>query len=149
VDAAAPDGFKYRVQVLSLQGPRRDEVRIWEAHENDDDWTLLSMRLDVRSRLWAGLFATWPPENLDEVDCTAGLTITFHDHEVWESPVLPFELDKESFWRARYDRRRKTWTLSRLRAVRKEDWPNLPKLLPQFGKVAGGDLNTARRGDLR
>lgn len=103
-------------------GPNGEFYRSIVVRSSDGavSWTPVPMRLFLRSRLWNGLFATWPPEDIDELAPMghSSVAIAFRDEWVpFERPILPFGLDQESLWQGQYDPRRQAWRLLRIRTL--------------------------------
>lgn len=61
----------------------------------------------------------WPPERMLSIGEDGGsITVRFQDPWVpFEAPILPFGLDREGIWRARYQEESKRWSLVRERDV--------------------------------
>lgn len=116
----AQDGVLYwAAQYIREQPGRFGEVffvRVFASSDNARTWMELPMKLTLPSRLWAGWFATWPPEGLDDFGvCDEGVFLVFRDKPVeYEKPTLPFGLDSESIWRASYSPETSRWKLKRL-----------------------------------
>jgi hypothetical protein len=115
----SPCGHKY----VALEFPRvpigpggeQFRIRIYRSKDSGSSWEEIPLVLDLRSRLWNGLFATWPPEHLECLYWESEqLVMEFRDPWIpWEKPILPARLDEESFWRATYLETSKKWSIQR------------------------------------
>lgn len=111
------------------KGPRekfpRDRVSIRQSNDGGKSWTLLPMKLSLRSWLTHALFTTWPPESIDTMSCdSVQVLIEYRDRwRPYDKPVLP---DRESFWRARFVSDRNHWVLERLRYLDYESGADKP-----------------------
>lgn len=118
------DGTEWAVETHRrvTPGPNGEIDRSIVVRSDDGgaSWNPVSMRLSLGSRVWNGLFATWPPEKVDEL-ASAGPTsivVTFRDEWIpFERPILPFGLDQESLWQAQYYPLRQHWRLLRIRTL--------------------------------
>ena len=81
--------------------------------------TEIPMKLTNWSRIKYGLFVQWPPQSIEEVDSTENtISIEFKDPWIpFDKPIMPFNLDKESQWRAEFIESKKAWKLKRIRTI--------------------------------
>ena len=102
-------------------GPNGEQSQISFVFSTDSgqSWETLSAALHWRSRIWNGLFASWPPEHLEEMSWRDNrLEIVTRDSWIpYEKPILPFRLDQESYWKAVFESRSNSWKLTRINYV--------------------------------
>ena len=122
-EVVANSGRVLRFELCRLSDPRRRGndvyVRLRVFLQEGEHWDLLPMRLELGSRLLLRWFTQWPPENLVSVRFDSSIEFEFRDNLIWEVPVLPFGLDAESVWRAKWNDRRSSWSLRRVRRIGK------------------------------
>lgn len=109
-----PDGCTYIVHRPGGLEPIRIE-RV--APDGSSRW--LPMRLTWISRLKCAVLTQWPPETLDRLELVNG-RVAIEYRDPWyedEKTILPFDLDKESLWRATFDPTRERWSLTRIRTL--------------------------------
>lgn len=105
---SAPDGFgrQRRIRVIELVGEGRD----------------VPLCLDLLSCVLYGWLGTWPPERALKMNAEGdAIVVRYEDEWVpFERPILPFGYDCESEWKVRFDPKKRTWKLSRLRRLNRK-----------------------------
>lgn len=120
-----PNGHEWRVEVLqgSPVPGRLHEIRVFETDVQDRN---VSLKLDIRSWLLYGWRGAWPPER--------ALKLYNEDNSVileYRDEWCPYDRYPDtSEWRARFDPRKRRWSLKRLRYLDYEKTDDLFEIEP-------------------
>lgn len=114
----------YRADVIADEWYRnrtnKDRFEFNCSNDGGVSWASMPLRLDWPSSFKNILFRTWPPQMLCSLAYNENsLILEYIDPWVmFQKPILPFSLDRESRWRAHYNIKQKQWHLERLRVIR-------------------------------
>lgn len=114
-------------------------VRIYFLEPETGIWENFPFRRKLSSRFGHAAFATWPPETFDRAYSQDGsLVLEFRDPcFAYDSPILPFGLDRESLWIAVLDRQSRSWRLRRKRFL---DYGGADRGEPRLPRIPENEL---------
>lgn len=94
----------------------RYTLEVFHKNLDDHEWSAVPLNLNIGSTLKVLFTRSWPPSSFEKVELKSdSLQIIFEDdEEIWEKPIMPFNLDKECRWLAKFCFIKNKWFLERL-----------------------------------
>ncbi|PCI49109.1 MAG: hypothetical protein COB58_04125 [Thalassobium sp.] len=98
-------------------------IEVFRKSLDNTEWVAVPLKLSITSYFKVLFTRSWPPSGFEKVELKDNsLQITFEDEEeIWEKPIMPFNLDKECRWLAKFCFTKNNWSLERLNYLVFED----------------------------